>query len=69
MTSMTLDVPQIVAEIAGEEAGRSALQTALTAAAIEYVRVNHPDQLADVVSRVVVEIDRPVLEAGGFHGA
>lgn len=69
MTAVTFDVPALVAEVAQDQDGRSALQAALTEAAIDHVRRNHPDQLADVVSRIVVEIDRPVLEASGFHGA
>jgi hypothetical protein len=67
MTTVTLDVPALVAEVAEHEDGRSALQAALTAAAVEHVRQHHPDQVADVVSRVVAEIDRDVL--AGFHGA
>jgi hypothetical protein len=67
MTAVTFDVPALVAEVASDEDGRSALQAALTEAAIAHVRENHPDQLADVVSRVVAEIDRDVL--AGFHGA
>lgn len=69
MTAVTFDVPDLVAEVAGDSAGYSALQAALTEAAIAHVRENHPEQLADVVSRIVVEIDQPVLEASGFHGA
>lgn len=68
MTAVTIDVPELVAEVAQDEAGLSALQAAMTAAAVDYIFANHPDQVADVVSRVVVEIDRPVLEASGFHG-
>jgi hypothetical protein len=68
MTAVTFfDVPELVAEVASDEDGRSALQAALTAAAVEHVRLNHPEQLADVVSRVVAEIDRDVL--AGLHGA
>lgn len=66
MTQMTLDVPEIVAE---DEEGRSALQAAMTEAAIKWVALRHPDQLADVASRAVFEIDRAPLEAGGYHGA
>lgn len=69
MTAVTFDVPELVAEVAGDSAGYSALQAALTEAAIDHIRRNHPEQLADVVSRIVVEMDRPVLEASGFHGA
>jgi hypothetical protein len=67
MTTLPLEVPAPVAEVAQDEDGRSALQAALTAAAVEHVRVNHPEQVADVVSRVVAEIDRDFL--AGFHGA
>jgi hypothetical protein len=68
MTAVTFfDVPELVAEVASDEDGRSALQAALTAAAVEHVRLNHPEQLADVVSRVVAEIYRDVL--AGLHGA
>lgn len=67
MTAITFDVPSLVAEVAQDQDGMSALQAALTAAAVEHVRQHHPDQVADVVSRVVAEIDRDVL--AGFHGA
>lgn len=66
MTAVTFDVPTLVAEIAADEDGRSALQAALTAAAVEHVRQHHPDQVADVVSRVVAEIDR--VGEHSFHG-
>lgn len=69
MTAVTINVPPPVAEVAQDEAGLSALQAAMTAAAIDHIYDTNPDQLADVVSRIVVEIDRPVLEASGFHGA
>lgn len=65
MTAVTIDVPALVAEVAQDSAGYSALQAALTEAAIDHVRRNHPDQLADVVSRVVAEVDRDVIAQ--FH--
>ena len=66
MTAVSFDVPQLVAEVAQDEGGRLALQEALTATAVEHVRRNHPDQIADVVSRVVAEMDRDVIAA--HHG-
>ena len=66
MTAVTFDVPSLVAEVAQDSEGLSALQAALTATAVEHVRQHHPDQVADVVSRVVAEIDRDVLAA--YHG-
>lgn len=67
MTAVTFDVPALVAEVASDEDGKSALQAALTAAAVEHVRLHHPDQLADVVSRVVAEIDRDLI--ANWHAA
>ena len=67
MTAVTFDVPALVAEVASDDAGRSALQAALTEAAIDHIRRHHPDQLADVVSRIVVEIDRDLIDQ--FHAA
>lgn len=67
MTAVTFDVPALVAEIAEHEDGRSALQAALTAAAVEHVRQHHPDQVADVVSRVIAEVDRDLI--ANFHAA
>jgi hypothetical protein len=61
MTTVTFDVPTLVAEVAQDQAGLSALQAALTAAAVEHVRRNHPDEVADVVSRIVAEVDRDLL--------
>ena len=69
MTAVTFEVPELVAEVARVEAGLSALQAAMTAAAVDYIHAHHPEHVADVVSRVVVEIDRPILEACGFHSA
>lgn len=69
MSHMTVDVPDFVAALATDQDGLSALQDAMTEAAIAYYREHHPEQLADVVSRVVIGIDRPVLAAGGFRGA
>jgi hypothetical protein len=61
MTAVSFDVPQLVADVAMDDEGRSALQAALTAAAIEHVRREHPENVADIVSRVVAEIDRDVI--------
>lgn len=63
MTAVSFDVPQLVAEVAQDQQGRSALQEALTATAVEHVRRNHPDQVADVVSRVIAEMDQDVIAA------
>jgi len=65
MTAVTFDVPELVAEVAGDSAGYSALQAALTEAAIAHVRENHPEQLADIASRIVAELDRDLIT--GFH--
>lgn len=67
MTAVTFDVPELVASVASDQDGRSALEAALTEAAIDHIRRNHPDQLADVVSRIVVEIDRDLIDQ--FHAA
>lgn len=66
MTAITFDVPTLVAEVAQDQDGMSALQAALTAAAVEHIRRNHPDEVADVVSRIVAEMDRDVLAE--LHG-
>lgn len=67
MTAVTFDVPALVAEVASDEDGRCALQAALTEAAIEHVRRHHPDQVADVVSRILAEVDRDLIAR--FHAA
>lgn len=63
MTAVTFDVPDLVAEVAGDSAGYSALQAALTEAAIAHIRENHPDQLADLASRIVADMDRDIIAA------
>lgn len=67
MTAVTIDVPALVAEVAQDSAGYSALQAALTEAAIAHIRENHPEQLADVASRIVAEVDRDLIDQ--FHAA
>lgn len=63
MTAVTFDVPDLVAEVAGDSAGYCALQAALTEAAIAHIRENYPDQLADVASRIVADTDRDIIAA------
>jgi hypothetical protein len=67
VTAVSFDVPALVSEVAEDPEGYFALQAALTAAAVEHVRRHNPDQLADIVSRAVAEIDRDVVT--GLRGA
>lgn len=63
MTAVTFDVPDLVAEVAQDDAGRSLLEAALMGAAIAHVRENNPGLLADFASRIVAEMDGDIIAA------